>query len=65
MVNEQLDQLYMDLELQGAAAHISIGDTPSGGSDDEHEMALADMKGLHLIMIHDDNANTPFYSLEA
>lgn len=63
MVNEQLAQLYMDLELEGAAAHISFGDTPSGGSDDDEEgITLANMKGLHLIMIHDDNVNTPFSS---
>lgn len=64
MINDQLDQLYMDLELQGHAAHISIGDTPSVGSDEDQDINLANIKGLHLIMIHDDDANIPFSALE-
>lgn len=64
LINHQLDQLYLDLELQGHAAHISMGDTSSGGSDEEQDITLANIKGLHLIMIHDDDANTPFSALE-
>lgn len=57
MVNDQLDQLYVDLELQGESATISIGDTPSSSSEDEEN--LADKKNIHFILIHEENANAP------
>lgn len=57
MVNDQLDQLYVDLELQGESSRISIGDTPSSSSEDEEN--LTDTKNIHLILIHEENANAP------
>lgn len=59
MVNEQLDQLYLELDLenQGHAARISLGDTPSN-SEDEENMSKK-KKNTHyskLSMIYEENA---------
>lgn len=60
MVNEQLDQLYFELdsENQGKAAQISLGDTPSSSSGDEENMSKK-KKNTHytkLSMIYEENA---------
>lgn len=60
MVNEQLDQLYleMDLENPGQPARISLGDTPSNSSEDEENMSKK-KKNTHyskLSMIYEENA---------
>lgn len=60
MVNEQLDQLYFELdsENQGKATHISLGDTPSNSSEDEENMSKK-KKNTHytkLSMIYEENA---------
>lgn len=60
MVNEQLDQLYFELdsENQGKAAQISLGDTPSNSSEDEENMSKK-KKNTHytkLSMIYEENA---------
>lgn len=60
MVNEQLDQLYFELdsENQGKEAHISLGDTPSNSSEDEENMSKK-KKNTHytkLSMIYEENA---------
>lgn len=60
MVNEQLDQLYFELdsESQGHLAHISLGDTPSNSSEDEENMSKK-KKNTHyseLSMIFEENA---------
>lgn len=59
-MNEQLDQLYLDLELQGLSARLSIGDTPSSSSEDEEN--LSKKKGIQygsLVMIYEENAPFP------
>lgn len=60
MVNEQLDQLYFDLDAEnkGHLARISLGDTPSNSSEDEENMSKK-KKNTHyskLSMIYDENA---------
>lgn len=59
MVNDQLDQLYMELSLEkGHTAQISLGDTPSDSSEDEENMTKK-KKNTHyskLSMIYDENA---------
>lgn len=46
MVNEQLDQLYFDLDGGGQAhmAQISLGDTPSNSSEDEENLSKKNEK---------------------
>lgn len=60
MVNEQLNQLYLELDLEnhGQLAQISFGDTPSNSSEDEVNMSKK-MKNTHyskLSMIYEENA---------
>ncbi|XP_055318755.1 period circadian protein isoform X2 [Sitodiplosis mosellana] len=60
MVNEQLNQLYFELdsENQGKSAHISLGNTPSNSSEDEENMSKK-KKNTHyskLSMIYEENA---------
>lgn len=60
MVNEQLNQLYLELDLenQGHTAHISLGDTPCNSSEDEENMSKK-KKNTHfskLSMIYEENA---------
>lgn len=63
MVNDQLDQLYLDLELEGLSARLSIGDTTSGSSSGEEEnSAKQHKKQIHyskLMMIYEENAPFP------
>lgn len=59
MVNEQLDQLYLELDSeQGHSARISLGDNPSNSSEDEENMSKK-KKNTHyskLSMIYEENA---------
>lgn len=60
MVNEQLNQLYMELDMenQGQVACISLGDTPNNSSEDEENMSKK-KKNTHyskLSMIYEENA---------
>lgn len=62
MVNEQLNQLYLDLDLDlerhGQVAHITIGDTPSSSSEDEENMSKK-KKNTHfskLSLTYEENA---------
>lgn len=62
MVNEQLNQLYLDLDLelesQGQVGHIKIGDTPTNSSEDEENMSKK-KKNTHfskLSLIYEENA---------
>lgn len=60
MVNDQLDQLYVDLELQGLSAQLSMGETVSSSSEDEEN--LSKKKGVqygNLVMIYEENAPFP------
>lgn len=60
MVNEQLNQLYLELDMEnhGQVAQISLGDTPSNSSEDEENMSKK-KKNTHyskLSMIYEENA---------
>lgn len=60
MVNDQLNQLYLELDMenQGQVAQISLGDTPSNSSEDEENMSKK-KKNTHyskLSMIYEENA---------
>lgn len=60
MVNEQLDQLYfeLDAENKGMRAQISLGDSPNNSSEDEENMSKK-KKNTHyskLSMIYEENA---------
>lgn len=60
MVNEQLNQLYLDLEAEGFSAKITLGDTSSKCSEDEE--SLAERRKLSygsLVMIYEENAPFP------
>lgn len=60
MVNEQLDQLYFELdsENRGMKAQISLVDSPNISSEDEENMSKK-KKNTHyskLSMIYEENA---------
>lgn len=60
MVNEQLNQLYLELDLEnhGHTSHISLVDIPSNSSEDEENMSKK-KKNTHytkLSMIYEENA---------
>lgn len=60
MVNDQLDQLYLDLELEGLSAALSIGDTPSSSSeDDDMWIKKKNLSYGNLVMIYEENAPVP------
>lgn len=65
LVNEQLGQLYLDLELEGLSAKLSLSDTTSGSSSDDCETqikvkkAKRNMKYSKLVMIYEENAPFP------
>lgn len=56
-MKDQLAQFYMDFGLEGDITDITIGNIPFGSDDDEPIISLADIKGLDLIIIHDENEN--------
>lgn len=65
LVNEQLGQLYLDLELEGLSAKLSLSDATSGSSSDDCETqskvkkAKRHMKYSKLVMIYEENAPFP------
>ncbi|KAL9697523.1 hypothetical protein quinque_000964 [Culex quinquefasciatus] len=65
LVNDQLGQLYLDLELEGLSAKLSLSDTTSGSSSDGSEpqsrtkMVKRNMRYNKLVMIYEENAPFP------
>ncbi|XP_059620857.1 period circadian protein isoform X2 [Phlebotomus argentipes] len=63
MVNDQLDQLYLDLELEGLSAKLSLSETTSSGSSGEEENPDKKRKKQFqygkLMMIYEENAPFP------
>ncbi|XP_063633990.1 period circadian protein isoform X2 [Cydia splendana] len=70
MVNEQLGQLYMDLQLEGVAARLTLdeGTTSSGSSSEEgHKLSVNEQakrakrkrKYSKLVMIYEEDAPLP------
>ncbi|XP_063706364.1 period circadian protein isoform X2 [Culicoides brevitarsis] len=63
LVNEQLDQLYLDLELEGLSARLSFGESSSSGSSGEEENSLKmrakRFKYGRIVMIYEENAPLP------
>ncbi|XP_061705903.1 period circadian protein isoform X2 [Cydia pomonella] len=70
MVNEQLGQLYMDLQLEGVAARLTLeeGVTSSGSSSEEgHKLSMSTLakrarrkrKYSKLVMIYEEDAPLP------
>uniref|UniRef100_A0A7G3A994 Period circadian protein n=5 Tax=Lutzomyia TaxID=252607 RepID=A0A7G3A994_LUTLO len=62
MVNDQLDQLYLDLELEGLSAKLSLGETTSSSSSGEEENTDKKRKKDRygkLMMIYEENAPFP------
>uniref|UniRef100_A0A1Q3EZL0 Period circadian protein n=1 Tax=Culex tarsalis TaxID=7177 RepID=A0A1Q3EZL0_CULTA len=65
LVNDQLGQLYLDLELEGLSAKLSLSETTSGSSSDSSEpqtrtkMVKRSMRYNKLVMIYEENAPFP------
>lgn len=65
LVNDQLGQLYLDLELEGLSAKLSLSETTSGSSSDGSEpqtrtkMVKRNMRYNKLVMIYEENAPFP------
>lgn len=65
LVNDQLGQLYLDLELEGLSAKLSLSETTSGSSSDSSEpqtrtkMVKRNMRYNKLVMIYEENAPFP------
>uniref|UniRef100_A0A336LIJ5 Period circadian protein n=1 Tax=Culicoides sonorensis TaxID=179676 RepID=A0A336LIJ5_CULSO len=63
LVNDQLDQLYLDLELEGLSARLSLGESSSSGSSGEEENSLKmrskRFKYGSIVMIYEENAPLP------
>lgn len=52
LVNDQLDQLYLDLELEGLSARLSLGDSTSGDSSGDDSTSKQKIKKyLYLVDI--------------
>ncbi|GBP09691.1 hypothetical protein EVAR_101462_1, partial [Eumeta japonica] len=64
LVNEQLGQLYLDLQLEGVAARLTLeeGVTSSGSSgDDASSISHKRRKGTYskLVMVYEEDAPLP------
>lgn len=62
LVNEQLDELYLELELEDLAAKFSLSEKSfSNSSEDEDIGAGAEKRMPHanLVMIYEENAPLP------
>lgn len=65
LVNDQLGQLYLDLELEGLSAKLSLSETTSGSSSDSSEpqnrtkLVKRSMRYNKLVMIYEENAPFP------
>uniref|UniRef100_A0A1B0GP58 Period circadian protein n=1 Tax=Phlebotomus papatasi TaxID=29031 RepID=A0A1B0GP58_PHLPP len=63
MVNDQLDQLYLDLELEGLSAKLSLSETTSnssGGEEDNPDRRRKkEFQYGKLMMIYEENAPFP------
>lgn len=64
MVNEQLDQLYLDLELEGLSAKLKLSDTTSSSCSSGEEDSVVGKKKKKiqygkLMMIYEENAPFP------
>lgn len=63
MVNDQLTQLYKDLEFEGVSIKLSLEDSSasSGDSDDDEdcEKQHRDLKYDKFVMIYEENAPFP------
>ncbi|XP_055546663.1 period circadian protein-like isoform X2 [Wyeomyia smithii] len=70
LVNEQLDQLYLDLAGEGMSAQLALSETASGGtssscsddgesSQDQTKFARQSTKYSKLMMIYEENAPFP------
>lgn len=63
LVNEQLDQLYVGLELEGLSAKLSLSErNSSGSSGEDEEMGEGGRKKIQyskLAMIYEENAPFP------
>lgn len=55
MIYDQLNQLYVDLELEGRSSQPSLSELDTGSSDDEETQLL----NGNLSMIHEENAPIP------
>lgn len=61
LVNDQLNQLYLDLELEGLSAKLSLSETNFSGSSEDEDLDGARKKLAHanLVMIYEENAPMP------
>lgn len=66
LVNDQLGQLYLDLELEGLSAKLSLSETTSGSSSDgssepqnRTKLVKRNMRYNKLVMIYEENAPFP------
>lgn len=64
MVNDQLNQFYMDLELEGISSKLSLEESSSENSSSEEEISNKKLnKKQHcygnLMMIYEENAPFP------
>lgn len=62
MVNDQLSQLYLDLELEGFSTKLSIESTSgSSGTEDEASMKIRrkKIKYSKLVLIYEENCPIP------
>lgn len=65
LVNDQLGQLYLDLELEGLSAKLKLSDATSGSSSDDCDtkdktkVTKRNMKYSKLVMIYEENAPFP------
>lgn len=61
MVNEQLGQLYLDLQLEGVAARLTLEEGITSSSSSGEETSATSAKVLFLIVI---NLNFPVNKLK-
>lgn len=61
-MNEQLSQLYLDLELEGLSAKLSLGESSQSSSGEEESSSKKKKKKLQyskLVLIYEENCPFP------
>lgn len=62
LVNDQLSQLYLELELEGLSAKLSLESTSSSSGEENDKSMKQRRKKLHyskLVLVYEENCPLP------
>ena len=59
LVNDQLNQLYLDLELEGLSAKLCLSEKNFSSEDEDWETGQVKLGHASVVMIYEENAPLP------